>query len=575
MTRVAALVRVSTQRQARKHRDDEETLPVQREAIRRFAASHGWKITKEYAEEGVSAWSNSSADREILQTVLADAKLGEFDVLAIFKYDRLSRVSLEYPTLLSLLYRLGVRVWSVADDGTGRELTIETQMDKLLRFVEGWQAEAESVNTSLRVKAKMRQMAERGVWTGGRAPFGFRVRDGGKQPNGDRLSLEINDAEAAVVREVFRLYLDEEIGSVTIAARLNEQGARRRNGGLWHDTDVRELLKNPAVAGRPAYGRHVRDRRTRRMRQRTASDPEVILAPEVISEYAIVPWEDFERAQERMAAWANRPRLPLEDRTRRTRAETGPLLLTGIIRCGHCGGPITTGWARPPKVLKDGTRVVYTYPRYVDRNRYGGLPCDGQRGYSVKRIDGAVLDAVQDVMDHIDENDLYLRLRDRVVQGVFAKGQRLEMAKKRQERAKRLFDQWASRLNTFLVKPEASLYSESFIADQIRDAETKLAETEMEVHSLKRDGADIEARLNDLDHFRKVAGGFWKQFLESDRLGQKRLLRSLLEAVIVKRDSIELRWRVNLGEIMGETDLGTLEWRDRREWGKTGEIGPV
>jgi site-specific DNA recombinase len=195
-TRAAALLRVSTARQAAKHRTDEETLPVQREAVRRFAAAHGWALVREFAEEGVSAWKNRSEDRPVLQELLETGQRHEFDVLIVFKADRLSRQSLEYPMVLHTLRRFGIATWTVVDDGSGRELTVDTPIERLMRFIEGFQAESESANTSVRVLATMKRMAEQGRWTGGPAPYGFRAAS---LRGGDALPLVIDEHEAAVV----------------------------------------------------------------------------------------------------------------------------------------------------------------------------------------------------------------------------------------------------------------------------------------------------------------------------------------------------------------------------------------
>jgi site-specific DNA recombinase len=562
--RAAALLRVSTERQVRKHQDDEETLPAQREAVRKFCQSRGWDLVQEYAEEGVSAWSHDSSERAVLQEVLAHAKEGKFDVLVIFKYDRLSRVSLEYPMLLWSLAKVGVRVWSVADDGSGRELSIDGQMDKLLRFVEGWQAETESYNTSIRVSARMRQMAERGLWTGGRPPYGFHLKNGGRQKSGEAMSLEIDEAEAEVVRLIFHLYLDEELGSTTIARHLNAMGYRLRSGKPWDDTRVRQVLKNPTVCGRPPYGRHYRDPRTHRRRRRPQGSPDILIPKEPVAEWVIVPWERFEAAQRRMQAW-NPKRLYPEAERRRTKADTSPLLLTGLARCGYCQGPLTAGYAMPVKMV-GGKRVQYRYPRYQDRNQAGGVPCQGQFSYSVGRLDATVLTAVRQVLESLDGREAYAFLRQRVAQGAFAHTQRLEVLRRREAAARKLVEEWTKRLDAYLLRPASSLYDEAFLAERLREAQKELAEVRHERERLERQGGSLEQRLRQLDEFLAAAPSFWQQFLQADQAFRKRLLRKLLRQVVVYRDRVDLYWRVDIGAILRHDPGAVLEWHERRPW---------
>jgi site-specific DNA recombinase len=563
---VAALLRVSTVRQARNHREDEETIPVQRTAIRRFVTSRpGWDLVREYAEEGVSAWSNSSDERHVLQEVLADARQGVFNVLVIFKADRLSRVSLEYPMLLSQLYRLGVTVWSVADDGSGRELKIEGQMDKLLRFVEGWQAETESYNTSIRVKAKMRQLAEQGLWTGGKPPYGFHLLNGGRQKSGGVLSLEIDPEEAAVVRTIFDLYLNDCLGSNAIAAKLNGAGHRLRNGKPWSDGDVRRVIRNPIVAGRPAYGRTHKRPDTHRQARRPSGSDGVVLAPTPIPEWQIVSWETWVAANQKMDSFN---RGAPDGSVRYSKAFSGPLLLTGLLRCGHCGGPITGGYSMPKHRKQDGTVVQYRYPRYVcgtKRGRGTDL-CDGQRSYSAKQLDRMVLEAVHRTLAGTGVAEIATLVRQRAQEQLWRRQTQQQLAAKRLEKAERLYQEWTQRLNAFLLHPENSLYPEAFLAERVREALAALESARTERDRLQTEESDVASRLADLDEFLKRAPGWWQHFLAAPRTQQKHLLRQVLSRIVVSREGVEIHWRIDLGSLLGSTRSGTLEWSDQAAW---------
>lgn len=566
--RVAALLRVSTDKQVKKHAGDEETLPVQREAVRRFCAARDWELVREYAEEGISAWSNSSLDRSVLQDVLQDARSGDFQCLMIFKYDRLSRVSLEYPMLLWSLARVGVTVWSVADDGAGRQLKIEGQVDKLLRFVEGWQAETESYNTSVRVSAAMRRMAQRGQWTGGRVPFGYRPKRSPTKGNG--FPFEVDEDEASAISLMFDLYLDEELGCTRIARRLTELGLRLRNGKPWDQVRVRKILTNPLVAGRPAYGRQYRDPQTHRWLIRPEGSPEVVLAPEVIPELEIVPWERFEAARRRRLSWNAQPVYPEMER-RRTRADTSDFLLSGLLRCAYCGYTLVANHAMPIK--RFGGRVVrYIYPRYLDSGKALGVPCNGQRSYSRQRLDAVVLQAVREALERFDEQEAYRRLRLRVEQAGCAETKRVELLCARVNSASRLYARWQERLDHLMVHPETSLYSEGFLAEQVQSAKKAFAAAQHELEEATRRGGHVEARLDCLQRFLATAPRFWEQFLRADPGHQKTLLRRLLDAVVVARDTVELHWRLDPASSAAAAEPGvTIGWLERRRWNVEGQ----
>ena len=566
MIRVAALLRVSTVRQARKHREDEETLPVQRENVRRFVAARGeWEITREYAEEGVSAWSNSSEERDILQEVLADAKAGRFDVLVLFKYERLSRQSFEYPMLLYQLRRMGIRTWTVADDANGRELRVDSQTDKVLRFFEGWAAENESYNTSVRVSAKMRHMAEQGIWTGGRPPYGFRFRYG-HGPN--ELPLEMDQEEAAMVRIMFDLYHQDGLGSNRVAERLNEMGYRQRNGKTWSDGSIRQVLRNPMMAGRPAYGRTYKDPMTHRQRHRRVGDDDVILAPEIIPEWVIVPADVWASVQRRMSSY-NKAATTDELSIRHSRSEASGHLLTGLLVCGLCGGAITGGYSMPTHRCADGSLSQYRYRRYVCRDQAGGRSCGGQRSYGARKVDGTVLEAVRGMLVSIDSDEVFNLVRQRVLQDRWQKTSRVDLATKREERARKVYQAWTSRLNSYLGGHE-SLYTENYLAERVREAEADLEAARSQLVEAQAQASTESGKQERLEAFFREAPTFWERFQLAELREQKRLLTRLIGKIVLTREGVEIHWKVDLDELAGGANVGDVEWREERAWAAPG-----
>ena len=73
--------RVNTTRQVTRDTDTDETLPVQREAIRAFVRA---RPDGAWPWNGVSAYRHASSDRDVLQDVLRAAARQEFDILLVF-----------------------------------------------------------------------------------------------------------------------------------------------------------------------------------------------------------------------------------------------------------------------------------------------------------------------------------------------------------------------------------------------------------------------------------------------------------------------------------------------------------
>ncbi len=80
--RAVGYVRVSSKEQAQSG----ESLSTQRKAIEDFVKAQGWKLTKIYADEGISG--GSVKERKALQQLLKDAEKKKFDVLVIHRLSR-------------------------------------------------------------------------------------------------------------------------------------------------------------------------------------------------------------------------------------------------------------------------------------------------------------------------------------------------------------------------------------------------------------------------------------------------------------------------------------------------------
>ena len=164
--RVYCLYRVSTIGQV-----DKNDIPLQKQSCREFAKHQpGWVIQKEFQEKGVSGFKISADDRDAIQELKTAAEHGEFDILLVFMFDRLGRIDNETPFVVEWFIKHGISVWSVNEG----EQKLDSHVDKLMNYIRFWQANGESQKTSIRVKSRLRQLVEEGVFTGGVAPFGYR-----------------------------------------------------------------------------------------------------------------------------------------------------------------------------------------------------------------------------------------------------------------------------------------------------------------------------------------------------------------------------------------------------------------
>ena len=173
LQRVICLYRVSTKKQVDKNEND---IPMQKTACWDFASSKpDWTIVKEYSEKGISGYKVSADDRDAIQELKEAALNDEFDILLVFMFDRIGRIDDETPFVVEWFAKHGIQVWSVMEG----QQRFDSHVDKLMNYLRFWQASGESEKTSMRIRSKMQQMIEDGLYTGGPVKYGYHLTDSG------------------------------------------------------------------------------------------------------------------------------------------------------------------------------------------------------------------------------------------------------------------------------------------------------------------------------------------------------------------------------------------------------------
>jgi DNA invertase Pin-like site-specific DNA recombinase len=105
--RAALYARVSTSNKG-------QDVGLQLDELRQVAAQRGWVISGVYSDDGISG---STDTRPELDRMLADAQAGRFDLVAVWKLDRLGRSVQHVLTLLDQFATQGIEFVSLRDAG--------------------------------------------------------------------------------------------------------------------------------------------------------------------------------------------------------------------------------------------------------------------------------------------------------------------------------------------------------------------------------------------------------------------------------------------------------------------------
>ena len=90
---------------------------------------------------------------------------------------------------------------------------------------------------------------QQGNFIGTKPPYGYDkdvIMEGKKKCH----TLKINEAEANVVRMVFDMYVNKDMGRVNIAHHLNDLGVPTRTGVLWTQDTLKTMLENEHYIGK-------------------------------------------------------------------------------------------------------------------------------------------------------------------------------------------------------------------------------------------------------------------------------------------------------------------------------------
>lgn len=223
---MVAYTRVSTDKE-----EQAESLENQKIFFEEYGRRSNLVLLHIYADEGISGKSLKKRDNFL--RLMEDARNGEFTTVVVKDISRFARNTVDFLQSIRELKYLGVNVRFITAN-------MESMGDsEFILTIFGAVAQEEIVALSRRVKFGKKVTAEKG-----RVPhtvFGYDYVD--------NYTLKINEKEADIVREIFRLYVEEGYGCRKLSMRMNEMGCPTKLGLEWDPRTVRRVLRNPIYCG--------------------------------------------------------------------------------------------------------------------------------------------------------------------------------------------------------------------------------------------------------------------------------------------------------------------------------------
>jgi site-specific DNA recombinase len=372
MKRAALYARVSTDKQER-----EETIESQLDALYQAVKAGAYEVPAGgvFVDEHASG---ARLDRPALDRLRDLAAEGAFDTVLVWSPDRLARRYAYQVVLLEELTRCGCEVIFVHHPfGHSPE-------EQMLLQIQGVFAEYERALIQDRTRRGQLFAARQGRVNWGNPPYGYRyIRKTATTPQ----HVVRDEAEAEVVRQMYRWCVEEQLSSYAIHKRLTFQGVptRKHNRHGWVQSSVIEILRDSVYKGdgyynrtgpgdtrRPYRQRGLKDQRPGNGRARVRRPREEWIPVRVP---ALIDPETWALAQVQLQRNRQRAR---RNNTKHT------YLLRSLLVCGRCGRRLVGAWN-----AKGGRYgCAARYPRYAPG------ACDG-RSVMAQNVEAVVWDHVK------------------------------------------------------------------------------------------------------------------------------------------------------------------------------------
>jgi site-specific DNA recombinase len=229
--RVAVYIRASTDEAHQPY-----SLDAQTTRLNAYISSQpDWQLVATFSDRV----SGATLERPGLTKALTQARAGRYDLLLVYRVDRLARSVRGLAQILEDLDTAGVAFRSATEP-----FDTATPAGWMMVQMLGVFAEFERATIIDRVIAGMERKATKGGWTNGPPPYGYRI-------NGDYLQPQPD--EALLVAAIFDRYTRGLMGAQAIARSLNDHGHHNRSGRRWSHMSVLKVLRNRVYIGqRPA-----------------------------------------------------------------------------------------------------------------------------------------------------------------------------------------------------------------------------------------------------------------------------------------------------------------------------------
>jgi len=511
---VALYIRVSTLNQV-----DRDSLQTQEERLKAYCTANGIKEFKIYREAGFSA---KDTKRPAFEDLMRDIKEGKISGVFVIKLDRITRSMEDLLYLTSFFNKNDVKFVSITES-----IDTSTAMGRAMQYLLGVFAQLEREVTAERVAVDMRHRAIKGKWNGGVVPYGYTTQklliknyfqNGIESSKAAEIcpedkKLYVNPEESEIVKWIYKTFLKtNSIRRTTIL--LNARGVKTRKGDLWSKTTIHRLLSSPTYVGKIWYGKRKTDPVSGKL---IAQDKKTWTIVEGEHD-AIISDDIFEKAQNLLSQNKGKP-----TKSGRT------YLLSGIIRCGLCGGAMTGHTFK-----KKPSQKIYSYYKCYSQLQKGNIACQGL-SLPAGELEGFIVEQ----LNELSKNTTFLSDKKKMLKILKSKtdnkGFDVEI-----QRIDKEYKNLNDRKDTLLEKLERKLISDEDFQSRYERINNDMATLDQEKIRITTLGNSRQVALNSLELSFEEISSFGHSWEHLDDTGKAMRIKSIVKEIRATKENIDL-----------------------------------
>ncbi len=493
----AGYCRVSTPMQV-----DGLSLDVQQEQVEKYIRSRGWKTYKIFIETG---YSGKDFERPRFQEMLRHLRAGKFGIIVVPKIDRFARnIRLLLEIVENDLKPNNVQLVSVSEN-----IDTTSPSGNALFQIMGIFAAMERERIVERITEGHRKKATVGPPSGRTTGYKF----------DSNRNYQIFEKEAKVIRQIFRMYVNDGLSITEIVTKLKEKEVRSLQGKFMGKRSIRYILGNEAYTGKFVYGRKTNG--GNKLKEQRPEEEHIVA---VRKDLAIISDEMFLKAKQKIAASKKRNKRTTSSLdVNHVILEEENLLVRGIMKCGNCGGNM--GINKVKTTRENTTHISYAYS-CIQKSNYGAAYCSSSR-VNAKVIDKIIEDNVVRLLN-TKEHLRAIKNRIKQMSKPHSADQKKEIAGFKAKVAK--LNEKLARINS-LGAATRLIESQSKQKSELEKEKMKLLLTiaDMEMEMIQN-----EAPLFDDEHFEILSGDFERTFNKFQPDKKRTVIASIVKKVVIK-----------------------------------------